>query len=229
MSAAITAFSQPSAPSAIINTSKPSSNVNVDTIQPAERDVLSLKHSQESLNKLCDALTPFGPIVRHAREGFRGEDLKSALVVRAALVAGIYYPTLIVPGVLTAIAYAMRLERTKRERAKSRARGEDTSKLIEDEKLTITPRDVTVTAEALATAFERFASVAEWRSRVVSSATVYFAIVMSMLSLMVPAQTMMVWLALYITRPASMRVVPDPFVAAWTRLPNNARSATNIQ
>ena len=208
---------------------KSSAHVNVDTIQPAERDVLSLTHSQESLSKLCDALTPFVPLMRSTRAGFRGDSVAGAISVRVALVAAIYYPALIVPGVLTTIAYVMKVERAKLERATARSRGEDASGVVPDEKLSITSRDVTLTAEALAKAFERFASIAEWRSRVVSTATVYFALTMAVLSLLVPAQSMMMWLALYVTRPAYMRVIPDPFTAAWTRLPNHSRAATNIQ
>ena len=226
---ATTTLVETTRPQSIITKPKSSAQVNVDTIQPAERDVLSLTHSQESLSKLCDALTPFVPLMRRTRAGFRGDSIKGAIAVRVALVAAIYYPTLIVPGVLTTIAYVMKLERAKAERATSRSRGEDASAVLADEKLTITAQDVTVAAEALAKAFERFASIAEWRSRVVSTATVYFALTMSVLSLLVPAQSMMMWLALYVTRPASMRVIPDPFTAAWTRLPNHSRAATNIQ
>jgi hypothetical protein len=92
-----------------------------------------------------------------------------------------------------------------------------------------TAKDATVLMEAAAKAAERAASVAEWRSRTLSAATVYAAMVLSGLSVFVRADAMMCAIALYATRPARLRVVPDPINACWSRLPSMWKEQAKIQ
>ena len=97
------------------------------------------------------------------------------------------------------------------------------------EEVTFGQEEATAIMEATATATERLASVAEWRSRTVSAAAMYAAMVMSVMSLFIPARTVMCWGLLYATRPKRMRVVPDPLTSCWSRLPTKAREASKIQ
>ena len=92
-----------------------------------------------------------------------------------------------------------------------------------------TAKDATVLMERAAKAAERAASVAEWRSRTVSAATMYAAMALSGVSALVRADVMMCAIALYATRPARLRVIPDPINACWSRLPSLWKDQSKIQ
>ena len=92
-----------------------------------------------------------------------------------------------------------------------------------------TAKDATVLMERAAKAAERAASVAEWRSRTVSAATMYAAMALSGVSAFVRADVMMCAIALYATRPARLRVIPDPINACWSRLPSLWKDQSKIQ
>jgi len=129
----------------------------------------------------------------------------------------------------------METERKRAAFARARSRGESTvgHELAalgpRAEPRVITMKEATGAMERVADVGERLASVAEWRSRTVSSAMMYAAFVMCGLSVFVRADVMMCCIALYATRPASLRVVPDPVASCWSRLPHFGKEASRIQ
>lgn len=145
-------------------------------------------------------------------------------------------PNLIVPAACATCAKVARREKIRADFERARARGEvdrEVEAVMEmktrREEVTFGQEEATAIMEATATATERLASVAEWRSRTVSAAAMYAAMVMSVMSLFIPARTVMCWGLLYATRPKRMRVVPDPLTSCWSRLPTKAREASKIQ
>ena len=210
------------------HSTKTGSGVSVDVVHPAESQIFTLEHTRESISKLCAALAPFAYVFATLDRGFRGTgSLKLSIGVRVVMLTLIRYPNLIAPCALLTIARVMSVEKRRADFQRARTRGEVPSEMMNEmalfgsrAELEFTAKDATVAMEKLAKACERLASVAEWRSRVVSRATLYAATFMAVLSLFVRADDMFCWIALYVTRPDRLRVVPDPIGAAWSRLPS---------
>ena len=159
-----------------------------------------------------------------------------AIAVRVGMVALVMRPNLIVPAACATCAKVALREKIRADFERARARGEvdrEVEAVMEmktrREEVTFGQEEATAIMEATATATERLASVAEWRSRTVSAAAMYAAMVMSVMSLFIPARTVMCWGLLYATRPKRMRIVPDPLTSCWSRLPTKAREASKIQ
>ena len=199
--------------------------------------IFSLDHTRASIDALCRAIAPFAPTWRWVRDGFDGTgSIARAIAVRAGMVALVMRP---ISSSRRACANGARVARREKIRAdfeRARARGEvdrEAEAVMEmktrREEVTFGQEEATAIMEATATATERLASVAEWRSRTVSAAAMYAAMVMSVMSLFIPARTVMCWGLLYATRPKRMRVVPDPLTSCWSRLPTKAREASKIQ
>lgn len=218
---------------------KPAPGVTVDVVHAAESQIFSLEHTRESIAELCRALAPFTPAWRWIKDGFDGRGpIWRAIAVRVGMVTLVMRPNLIVPAACCACASVMRAEKTRADFERARSRGEVDRELESIMQMEMTARrveltfgqeDATAVMEATATATERLASVTEWRSRTVSAAVMYAAAVMSVMSLFIPASTVMCWVLLYATRPMRLRVVPDPLTACWSRLPTKAREASKIQ
>ena len=216
---------------------KPAPGVTVDVVHAAESHIFSLDHTRASIDALCRAIAPFAPTWRWVRDGFDGTgSIARAIAVRAGMVALVMRPNLIVPAACATCARVARREKIRADFERARARGEVDRELeavmemkTRREEVTFGQEEATAIMEATATATERLASVAEWRSRTVSAAAMYAAMVMSVMSLFIPARTVMCWGLLYATRPKRMRVVPDPLTSCWSRLPTKAREASKIQ
>jgi len=87
--------------------------------------------------------------------------------------------------------------------------------------LRFTAKDATEWMEACAKGCERLASVANWKLRTVTRGTAAACAVLAVLSASVKAEDMMCVIALYVTRPNWLKVVPGPIGSAWARLPSN--------
>lgn len=208
----------------------------VETLHPSERAVLELEHSKPALDALAAALAPFAGAFDAIGRAFDGSaGVMAAIGVRVVMIAMIRFPRLIAAAACALAARTMETERKRAAFARARSRGESNAG---DELMALGPRaearaitmkEATGAMARAADVGERLASVAEWRSRTVSAATMYAAYAMCGLSAFVRAEVMMCWIALYVTRPARLRVVPDPVASCWSRLPHLGKEANKIQ
>ena len=199
----------------------------VDAVHPSEQQIFTLEHSRSGLDTFARAAAPFASVARVVVDGFDGRGgAMRAIAVRVIMVVMIRMPRVIVPALCATTWFVMGRERERRALARANGTGEDEDSR---EYFEITAKGATRAMEGCATTFERLASVAEWRSRTVSAATMYAAWTLCGMSLFVSAETMMCWIALYATRPSRLKIVPDPVTACWSRLPSREKEASKIQ
>jgi len=212
---------------------KPAPGVTVDVVLPAERAIFALEHVDAGAREIRVALAPFRRAIGCARDALDGRGgVVAAIAVRAAMVAMIARPSAACAALAAACAWATRDGKRRADRRRALMRGEGGGENETEETAAVTAftaRDATVLMERAAKAAERAASVADWRSRTVSAATMYAAMALSGVSAIVRADAMMCAIALYATRPARLRVIPDPIDACWSRLPSLWKVQSKIQ
>ena len=212
---------------------KPAPGVTVDVVLPAERAIFTLEHVDAGAREICVALGPFRRAIAFVRDALDGRGgVVAAIAVRAAMVAAIARPNAACAALAAACAWATRDGKRRADLRRALMRGEGGGENETEETAPVmefTAKDATVLMERAAKAAERAASVAEWRSRTVSAATMYAAMALSGVSAFVRADVMMCAIALYATRPARLRVIPDPINACWSRLPSLWKDQSKIQ